>query len=245
MKTDFVFPAAMAIFLLALAVALSGCLEPGTAGGSPKIILEKNVFAIGETVKFSFTNAMKESVFLPGCNQFTIVDENGETVGALLLRCLWEGNAVEVKAGETKQFSSGAGMPIDGKFRVVISAWLGCAPDKPISGAGCTGSVESESEQFTVEQPNTTFMRFQPMQCESVPWLEDWPMDGSEELGIVYHYQKNYGIEIISAQKICPPGTVVCEACGVCPTECYYKAEILEKDRPQMAALGWEELGRV
>ncbi len=85
----------------------------------------------------------------------------------------------------------------------------------------------------------TTYVQFQPMQCEGLPWWQS-----IEEAAIKEYYSGNYGIEIISVGEICTDA-ITCQACSVCPTGCFFEAEILEKDKVQMEVLGWTELGRV
>lgn len=105
----------------------------------------------GEPFNFSVKNLLNEPVFLPGCNEFALEkfsDGNWQQENKYLKNCLWEGNAVKLAAGETKNFMFHADENGFSAYRISIDASIGCAESKPISTAGCTGMQAIKSGQF-------------------------------------------------------------------------------------------------
>ncbi|GEM_PF-2829948 len=154
--------ALLPIFFVSAILLLSGCTQPPQAG-SLQIVLDKEKALQGETLNFSIKNNFSEPVFLPGCNEFGVESLDGSNWQELpaLKQCVWEGNAVEIKPGETKQFSfllAESAFTL-GRFRVSVSASTGCTPGFPLSSANCKSSLTIKSHEFTVSVPSVEKMQ--------------------------------------------------------------------------------------
>jgi len=83
---------------------------------------------------------------------------------------------------------------------------------------------------------------FQPMACEPTPW-EVWGnqqnmMFNTEQAMIIAYYEQEHGIDIISASRV-DTDRIVCLACGVCPTQHYYVAEVVPGAADLLMSLEW------
>lgn len=114
-----------------------------------KIVLEKGAFAQGEKINYYFVNTLNESIFLPGCNEFELeILQDSAWQRTVLNQCIWEGNSIEVKPGQSRTVLFNA--PSLGTMRILITASVGCVAGKPISQAKCSDSFAIRSSEFTI-----------------------------------------------------------------------------------------------
>lgn len=171
------------ICLLALAIALSGCIEepiacteearlcpngtsvarnpalncefnpcPGTSPGTFKVKFEKDSVFKGEPISFSLKNNLADSVFLPECNEFLIQTRSiNEWETVLEKTCVWEGNALEIKPGEAKEYSINTNNMPHGDYAINVSGKLDCSPELPLSEANCGTGIASVFAPFTIK----------------------------------------------------------------------------------------------
>lgn len=117
---------------------------------------------------------------------------------------------------------------IDIACPAIMSEDPSCSPDAiPVCSEGkCSFELSPP--------PAPVDIYFQPMQCQGIPWSETLGKEG----GARSYYLENYDVEILSIEEICE-NIVVCQACDVCPTQCYYKAVVDQTDRVKMLTIGW------
>ena len=119
----------------------------------PRIEIDREVYALEESIDPRWENPTAESIFLPGCGTVELERQSGadwEYLGPMIL-CAWEGVAVEVPAGQS--FVDPRAMINEaGTYRFTGGYSVGCTPGEALSQAGCTrGPIPVVSRAFAVE----------------------------------------------------------------------------------------------
>ncbi|PIX97228.1 MAG: hypothetical protein COZ24_06460, partial [Hydrogenophilales bacterium CG_4_10_14_3_um_filter_63_21] len=112
------------------------------------VTTDKAGYHLGEPITAVVKNDTADSIFLGGCSVYSWEHEvNGSWVNQGPDKvCVWEGVAVEVKAGGT--YSETLYQNTDGTYRLAAGYGIGCTAGKPMSQAGCTASGVAESDPF-------------------------------------------------------------------------------------------------
>lgn len=112
----------------------------------------------GEQVTVTWVNYTSASIFLAGCSTYHIeTRKNGapwKDIGPAVV-CVWEGNAIEVKAGgyfNTHVWTAPGDM--DGSEYRLVGTWAsGCQSGQPLSKAQCTATATATSATLSVGVP--------------------------------------------------------------------------------------------
>jgi hypothetical protein len=104
---------------------------------------------------------------------------------------------------------------------------------------------EMSNDKETVDETDFLTITFQPMQCEKMPWVTwyesgeiNYLVEPSQENLITDYYAQKFELNLeIVEQLIFDGGT--CEACGVCPTQFYFEAQISNSDLDKAIDAGW------
>jgi len=128
---------------------------------------DQEIYVAGEPGLATFTNTLKEPVYLPGCAPFvTERSLDGEWIdqGPPFV-CIWEGIAVEVGPSEAVETPFDA--PTEsGVYRIRYGVSARCEPGLPLSQANCQLEDMPRTAAFTVERelcdPSDRGCRFVP-----------------------------------------------------------------------------------
>lgn len=161
------------ILLMALIVILLlfGCLQ-SVGSKEPTIftdnvtyekpILQQGGFPPNPKIKVTIINPLSESIFFEGCNQYSysVIDSRVAVPKIPDTRpfrvCAWEGNAFEIKAGESKQFEENLLSVNDGAYEsyaLRTTYFTRCEENRlpsPLSKLNCKNSKTIDSPNFRV-----------------------------------------------------------------------------------------------
>jgi hypothetical protein len=141
-------------------------LDAGTVivPGQVTVVTDRSAYATFETARVTVHNGTDQAIFLGGCSILTRehleqnqwVDHGPDRI------CTWEGLARRVGPGESLGQDTTFELP--GQWRVAVGYGTGCEPDKPLSGANCTGQdvarslpVEVTTDRATCERVNDRY----------------------------------------------------------------------------------------
>jgi len=185
---------------------------------APSVTTDKAGYQVGESIAASIENTTAGSVFFGGCSVLSWEkEENGSWVDqGPDKKCFWEGNAVEVKAGDT--LSEQLNAPTDGgTYRLAAAFGIGCTSGKPLSQAGCTLTAVAHSDPFKVKMckigmPNPNAF------CPNGKMVPRLDADGicTEGYDCLPCQVSDCGPALGMPNTLCPDGTTVAGPTGNC-----------------------------
>ncbi|MCC6749980.1 MAG: hypothetical protein IT371_20105 [Deltaproteobacteria bacterium] len=124
--------------------------------GLVTVTTDRLIYALYSETVGTVHNGLKEPIYLPGC---AVLDRQHLQGGAWqdrgpTIMCGWEGVARKVEPGST--LTETTSLSELGMWRLKVVYGTGCAPNKPLSGAGCARTDTAVSPPVEVEVQTST-----------------------------------------------------------------------------------------
>lgn len=125
-------------------------------GESVGVSLDRNWYEMNDTIRVTFTNNLSESVFLDGCQTFSI--EGRPVIGGKIMKdwavvwmqkCDAERVAKKIRPYSQNVFAMPA-FAFDGELRIAVEYYLGCGEGKAIPYAKCSNTSAIRSGIFYI-----------------------------------------------------------------------------------------------